>query len=284
MSKDDENVQEADFQLELNDDEKKSSEHNAQDDVVASKELGIAVAVPSEPNEDEADDLSRGRKASRLSESSDDSEGTHSDHVEDHQTATTSRDHSRAQSSTRSVRRDPVKVPRRQRRGLFGRLTLIAEVIDQYDYPRRTKWMLTFVIAVAGSAGPLASSIVLPSLVQITNDFNSTATVVNLSIALYMLSMSIFPLWWSCTYLDQLESPILHAYLLTVLTVGSLLRDFRKAHDIYYELHAVHNLQHCGRCFYKCWHVSRIPHAVWWSLCQCPSRRSGQYRRSLGSP
>lgn len=45
--------------------------------------------------------------------------------------------------------------------------------------------------------GELASSIVLPALVDIARYFHSTPSVVNLSVALYMLSMSIFPLWWS---------------------------------------------------------------------------------------
>jgi len=59
------------------------------------------------------------------------------------------------------------------------------------------KWTITFVVAIAGAAAPMGSSIVLPALVDVSRDFQSTATVVNLSVALYMLSMSIFPLWWS---------------------------------------------------------------------------------------
>lgn len=187
-------IEKADFQSEQDETEKDLSAYG---DIVSSEELGISVAAPAESIEDGVDDLARGRKDSRSSHSSNDSDGTISEHGHDHLTATGSRDHSRAQSSTRSVRRDPVKVSRNQRRGLLGRFTVIAEVTNQYDYPRRTKWMLTFVIAVAGCAGPMASSIVLPALVDITRDFNSTATVVNLSIALYMLAMSIFPLWWS---------------------------------------------------------------------------------------
>jgi len=34
-------------------------------------------------------------------------------------------------------------------------------------------------------------------LTDIANALDSTATVTNLSVAFYMLSMSIFPLWWS---------------------------------------------------------------------------------------
>lgn len=162
-----------------------------------SRKERIASSHPNESGElaedDEISPDGRGRRARRSSDSS--NESIHTAH--DHQTATPSRDRSRAQSSARSVRREPVNVPRSQRRGLLGRFTLIPEITNQYDYPRRTKWMLTFIVAVAGAAGPMASSIVLPALVDITRDLHSTPTIVNLSIALFMLSMAIFPLWWS---------------------------------------------------------------------------------------
>lgn len=99
--------------------------------------------------------------------------------------------------SVRSEAREAIKVPRGQRRGLLANLAIIAEVTDPKDYPRKTKWMITFVVAIAGAAAPMGSSILLPALVDITRAFNSTPTVVNLSVAMFMLSMSIFPLWWS---------------------------------------------------------------------------------------
>ena len=37
----------------------------------------------------------------------------------------------------------------------------------------------------------------LASLLQVSRELHTTPTVTNLSVALYMLSMSIFPLWWS---------------------------------------------------------------------------------------
>ena len=54
----------------------------------------------------------------------------------------------------------PAKVPRSQRRGLFGRLTILAEVEDPKLYPRATKWFITFVVAIAGMAAPLGSTII----------------------------------------------------------------------------------------------------------------------------
>ncbi|KAJ9239003.1 hypothetical protein DTO169E5_4601 [Paecilomyces variotii] len=96
-----------------------------------------------------------------------------------------------------SIYEEPIPVPRSRRRGLFAQFTLLAEVENPKTYPRRTKWFITFIVAVAAAAAPMGSSIFFPSLSQVAEDLNSTPTVTNLSIALYMLSMSIFPLWWS---------------------------------------------------------------------------------------
>ncbi|EHA26776.1 hypothetical protein ASPNIDRAFT_171166 [Aspergillus niger ATCC 1015] len=91
----------------------------------------------------------------------------------------------------------PIVVPRLKRRGLFGQLSLLAEVENPKVYPRKTKWFITFVVAVAGAAAPMGSSIFFPSLSQVSKELGTSTTITNLSISLYMLSMSIFPLWWS---------------------------------------------------------------------------------------
>jgi hypothetical protein len=67
-----------------------------------------------------------------------------------------SRSHSRA-SSARS--RPLVVVPRKERRGLFAQLTLIPEVERPYDYARKTKWMVTAIVAAAACTAPLGSNI-----------------------------------------------------------------------------------------------------------------------------
>lgn len=90
-----------------------------------------------------------------------------------------------------------VPIARGQRRGLFSSLTLIPEVTTPTNYPRRTKWIITSLIAVAAAAAPMGSAIVFPVLTDIANDFHSTTTITNLNVAVYMLAMSIFPLWWS---------------------------------------------------------------------------------------
>ena len=88
-------------------------------------------------------------------------------------------------------------VHRRSRRGLIATFAVIPEVTDPRKYSRRTKWTITMIVAVAAAAAPLGSTIILPALSSISDDFNVDASITNLSVALYMLSMSIFPLWWS---------------------------------------------------------------------------------------
>ena len=62
-------------------------------------------------------------------------------------------------SVTSSILPQPVKVRRSARRGLFGRFTILAEVEEPKYYERRTKWFITFMIAIAAAAAPLGSAI-----------------------------------------------------------------------------------------------------------------------------
>ncbi|OAA39292.1 Major facilitator superfamily domain, general substrate transporter [Beauveria brongniartii RCEF 3172] len=97
---------------------------------------------------------------------------------------------SRSQSRASSTcTRPAVVVPRGQRRGLLSRFTILPEVVNPYDYKRFTKWGITATIAVATAAAPLGSSIFY--------QFNTTSTITNLAVAMYMVAMSIFPIWWS---------------------------------------------------------------------------------------
>ena len=100
-------------------------------------------------------------------------------------------------SRTTSVTPDAVLVPRTQRRGLLARFTLIPEVENPYHYTRKTKWFLTFIVAFCAMAAPMGSAIVMPVLQEISIVFGATHTVANMSVAVYMLSMAVFPLWWS---------------------------------------------------------------------------------------
>jgi hypothetical protein len=107
------------------------------------------------------------------------------------------RDTEAALARIKTPKQTLVKVPRNQRRGWFARFALVAEVTNPYDYGDRTKWTVTFIVSVSAAAAPVGSAIILPSLEQVTRHFGSTPVVTNLTVAFYMLSMAIFPLWWS---------------------------------------------------------------------------------------
>ncbi|KAH9821978.1 Major Facilitator Superfamily (MFS) transporter [Teratosphaeria destructans] len=161
-------------------------------------ELNVAaVPLPFVKSENAFEVIDRGRANSPESHVSLDSHATLPEEGHDHQVAARHRSHSRAKSTRSSVKQDAVKLPMAERRGLLVRLCVMAEVDNPYAYTRRKKWTITFIIAVAGAAAPMGSSLVLPALGDIAVDFHVTATVVNLSVAFYMLAMSIFPLWWS---------------------------------------------------------------------------------------
>ena len=66
-------------------------------------------------------------------------------------------DHEKVQSEPNLT---PIKVPKSGRRGLLGRFALIAEVTEPKHYSRATKYLITLIIALAGTAAPLGSAII----------------------------------------------------------------------------------------------------------------------------
>lgn len=76
-------------------------------------------------------------------------------------TIETKRSVRRSQSRASSTASRPYTVvPRSQRRGLLGSLTLVPEISYPPAYKKSTKWALTFIIALATAAAPLGSTVV----------------------------------------------------------------------------------------------------------------------------
>lgn len=50
-------------------------------------------------------------------------------------------------------------IPRSQRRGFFGRFTLVPEAVNPYEYKNGTKWMMTIFVALAATTSSTGSSI-----------------------------------------------------------------------------------------------------------------------------
>lgn len=64
-------------------------------------------------------------------------------------------------STTSSVVPAVVKVPRGKRTGLLASWTLLYEAEEPKHYPRKIKWLVTFMIALAAVSAPMGSSIIL---------------------------------------------------------------------------------------------------------------------------
>jgi hypothetical protein len=100
-------------------------------------------------------------------------------------------------------------IPRNKRRGLFAQLVIgIPEIDDPIQYSPKTKNVIVFIIAFAAIAAPMGyvlrevsvnfrSAIYLPALPHVIAGLNTNSTLVNLTVALYMLALGLFPLWWS---------------------------------------------------------------------------------------
>ncbi|KAH3674248.1 hypothetical protein WICMUC_003406 [Wickerhamomyces mucosus] len=85
----------------------------------------------------------------------------------------------------------------KKRRGILARFTIIPEFKDARDYPPKLKLLLVSVIACAAVVGPMGTSIILPAIEDIKKELNTTTMRVNVAVGVYLLSLGVFPLWWS---------------------------------------------------------------------------------------
>lgn len=88
-------------------------------------------------------------------------------------------------------------VPKSERRGLLSQFCVVPEVTDPRDYPSNIKWFLTGVVSLAAMAAPLGTSIMLPGIDDVAAGLNTTKNLVNISFGIYLLSLGIFPIYWS---------------------------------------------------------------------------------------
>ncbi|OBA21246.1 A Q resistance multidrug resistance transporter [Metschnikowia bicuspidata var. bicuspidata NRRL YB-4993] len=89
------------------------------------------------------------------------------------------------------------RVPSNKRRGLLSSITIMPEYHDPRNYRPMHKFIIVCVVAFAGVSGPMGTSILLPAVDDLSTNLDTTLTMVNVSIGVYMLSVGIFPMWWS---------------------------------------------------------------------------------------
>ncbi|KAI5956804.1 hypothetical protein KGF54_000421 [Candida jiufengensis] len=103
----------------------------------------------------------------------------------------------RQQTSLTTSSKKTLIVPRPEKRGLLASLVLVPEYYDARDYSPRIKYLIVFLIAFASITGPMGTSIMLPAIDDIVKKLHTTGSEVNVSVGIYLLSLGIFPLWWS---------------------------------------------------------------------------------------
>ena len=120
------------------------------------------------------------------------------------------------------IKSSDYRSPEGKGRGLLANLALIPEVGRPYDYKNSTKWSITFIISIATAAAPLGSSIFYPALVIIQKDFGASSAVTNMSVAMYLLAMSVFPLWWS-SFSEQFGRRSIYIISFSMFVVFSII-------------------------------------------------------------
>ena len=103
----------------------------------------------------------------------------------------------RQQTTATTASKKSLRVPRAERRGLVSSLLIVPEYRDARDYPQKVKYLIVTIIALASVTGPMGTSIMLPAIDDIVKKLHTTNSEVNVSVGVYLLSLGIFPLWWS---------------------------------------------------------------------------------------
>lgn len=124
-----------------------------------------------------------------------------------------------------TLRDKSLVVPRNERRGLLAQFAVIPEYKDARDYPHGLKLFIVLIIAYAALMGPMATSIVFPAIEPLIEDFNTSTIMVDVSVGIYLLSLGIFPIWWSSLseFKGRRTVYVLSFILMVCFTIGSAL-------------------------------------------------------------
>ncbi|KAI3402925.2 hypothetical protein KGF56_004386 [Candida oxycetoniae] len=100
--------------------------------------------------------------------------------------------------STKSIlSKETLRVKRSEKRGILPSIVFIPEYKDAREYSVKIKYCIVTIISLASITGPMGTSIMLPAIDDIVVKLNTTTSMVNISVGIYLLSLGIFPLWWS---------------------------------------------------------------------------------------
>ncbi|WYZ38794.1 hypothetical protein EsH8_III_000708 [Colletotrichum jinshuiense] len=87
--------------------------------------------------------------------------------------------------------------------------------------PWRKRFIL-IVVTVAGCFGPLAGNIYLPALPVLENEFHASATAINVTVSVFMLTFAIGPLFWA-SFADWKGRRPLYIISISIYIVANIL-------------------------------------------------------------
>ncbi|ODQ48485.1 hypothetical protein PICMEDRAFT_56741 [Pichia membranifaciens NRRL Y-2026] len=88
-------------------------------------------------------------------------------------------------------------VPKKNRRGLLSSFCMIPEYQDARNLPPSLRRAIVFIIAFCAMLGPMGTSILLPASDDAVADLDTTITILNVAIGVYLITLGVIPLWWS---------------------------------------------------------------------------------------
>lgn len=101
-------------------------------------------------------------------------------------------------SKVTSIKIDDTKiVPASERRGILAKFCIVPEYQDARELPDNLRKFIVFVIAFCAMLGPMGTSILLPASDDAVRDLDTTITILNVAIGVYLITLGVVPLWWS---------------------------------------------------------------------------------------
>lgn len=71
-----------------------------------------------------------------------------------------------------------------------------ADAVQYQRFSNHKKVIITCVLSICGFLAPISSTTILAAIPEVAAEFDSTGTIINLSNALYLVSMGLSPCFW----------------------------------------------------------------------------------------
>ncbi|KAI8980336.1 major facilitator superfamily domain-containing protein [Pilobolus umbonatus] len=95
------------------------------------------------------------------------------------------------------------------------------DVSDPRSFPAIKKYTILLVVSMAGINSPIASTIYLPAIVTMKDYFQTTDTIMNISLSIFTFFTAFFPLIWA-TFGDRFGARNIYILSFFIYVVGNI--------------------------------------------------------------